>query len=277
MSQRAVPEGKFTTFCLTCQFTCHEVCAYGDDNQKADCTAMTNGQCTMCKNKCHWTVHKNAKWILYPEEVTETITSKELIDKWNEANNTQEGVLIKLLDDYLKQQETLRLDMMDLAGLNDQLNATALLHDSTGLIHYVDVLITTAKTQNAPAEYLIQLNTARNTLKLLYELKQKNKQVGQDLKILVDVLADVRNEMQRRMSMTAENRAAEERKPCSLYNDLRQKLPLDLMNKAPPPLKTESATSKGALYEENLKVVVILVRLVPKDGGVVAALASQAS
>ena len=277
VSSRPVPAGKFTTLCLTCQFTCHEVCAFGDDDQKVDCAAMTNGQCTMCKNKCHWKAHKNAKWILYPEEVTEMITPKELIDRWNETNNTQEGVLIKLLDDYLKQQEALRVDMMDLAELNDQLNATALLHDSTGLVNYVDMLIKTAKTQNAPAEYLMQLNTARNTLKLLYELKQKNKQVGQDLKILVDVLADVRKEMQRRMGLTAADRAAEEKKPCSLYNDLRQKLPLDLMNKAPPPLKTESATSKGALYEENLKVVVKLVQLVLKDGGVVAALASQAS
>jgi hypothetical protein len=48
------------------------------------------------------------------------------------------------------------------------------------------------------------------------------------------------------------------------------------MNKAPPPPKTESATSKGALYEENLKVVVKLVQLVLEEGGVVAALASQA-
>ena len=277
VSQRPVPEGKFTTLCLTCQFTCHEICEYGDDNQKADCIAMTNGKCTMCKDKCPWTAHKNAQWILYSEEITEMITPKELIKKWNETNNTLEGVLIKLLDDYLKQQDTLRMDMRDLADLNDQLNATALLHDSTGLINYVDMLIKTAKTQNAPAEYLIQLNTARNTLQLLSEFKHKNKPVGQDLQILVAVLKDVRSEMDRRMRLTAEDRAAEERKPCSLYNDLRQKLPLDLMEKAPPPLQTESAASKGALYEENLKVVVTLVQLVLKDGGVVAALASQAS
>lgn len=34
----------------------------------------------MCKNECHWTAHKNVKWILYSEEVIKMITPKELID-----------------------------------------------------------------------------------------------------------------------------------------------------------------------------------------------------
>jgi hypothetical protein len=275
---RDVPAGKYTTLCTVCNYTCHEICGYSDDGEKINCVAMDNGVCTMCPKKCHWTNHHNAKFIIYAEEKTEYITPQELIDTWNKTNNTLEGVLLELLDDYLRAQTVLRQDILDLAELNDQLKETALMHDPSGLMNYVDLLITAAKAgvkEGSANETLVtQLTTARKTLQLLNELKKKDKQIGGDLVILVDVLDLVRGEMTRRKALTANDRAAEERKPCSLYNDLRVKLPLDLMKKAPQPLKTESLMSKGALYEENLKAVVSLVELVLKDGGVVAALAA---
>jgi hypothetical protein len=193
-----------------------------------------------------------------------------LVEKWNETANSQEGILIALLNNYLLSQETLRTDMSDLADLNDQLNATALQHDSAGLVNYVDMLIKTAQANKMSVDYLMQLNTARNTLKLLSELKKNNRQIGQDLVILVQVLDDVRKEMDRRMKLSMNDRIDEEKKASSLYNNLRQQLPLDLKKKVP------AATSDGALYSVNLKAVVELVRVILKDGGVLAALASQA-
>lgn len=271
--QRPVPVGKHTTLCTHCHFTCHEICDYSDDSDKKYCAAMNNGVCTMCPNKCDWTTHHNATFIIYPENKTEYITPEELIKSWNTSNNTQEGILIGLLDNYLKAQAELRQDILGLADLNDQLKETALLHDPSGLINYVDLLITAAKA-GGNQTLMTQLTTARKTLQLLDELKKKDKQIGGDLIILVDVLDLVRQEMKRRMGLKHYERLAEEKKPCSLYNELRVKLPADLMKKAPPPLKAESLVSKGALYEENLKAVVSLVELVLKDGGVVAALAA---
>lgn len=51
--------GQYVTNCVNCTLTCHENCAYSDDNDKMKCSAMTNGKCTVCKNKCAWNVHKN--------------------------------------------------------------------------------------------------------------------------------------------------------------------------------------------------------------------------
>ncbi|KAK3374652.1 hypothetical protein B0H63DRAFT_452500 [Podospora didyma] len=102
----------------------------------------------------------------------------------------------------------------------------------------------------------------RATLQLLKDLQGKDKEIGGDLVILVDVLQLVRDEMN------------QERKPSSLYNNLRMKLRLDLMKKATPSLRTVSLTSNGALYPENLTAVVSLGELVLKDGDVVAALAA---
>lgn len=276
-----VPSGKFTTLCLTCQTTCHKICAYSDDKDKQYCAAIENQQCTMCRGKCHWTKHHNATFIITSVERTQEITPQELIDTWNKVNNTQEGVLVELLKAYLKAQDLLREEILILADLNDKLKETALMHDSTGLINYVDLLITAAKAGikegSANQTLITQLTTARKTLQLLKELKEKNKEIGGDLVILKDVLDLVLVEMERRKALSANDRAAEERKPSSLYNDLRAKLPLDLMKKAPPPLKAESMMSNGALYTENLKAVVVLVELVLKDGGVVAALAATPS
>ncbi|KAK1775417.1 hypothetical protein QBC45DRAFT_335358 [Copromyces sp. CBS 386.78] len=279
-SKKDVPSGKHTTLCTTCNYTCHEICGLSNDSGKYYCTAMNNGECTMCPNKCNWTEHHNATFIIVAEEKTEYITPQELIDTWNKANNTQEGALVGLLDEYLSAQKILRDDILYLADLNDRLKETALMHDPSGLINYVDLLITSAKAGvkegSANQTLITQLMTARKTLQLLNELKEKERQIGNDLGILVDVLNLVRAEMKRRMALSANDRAAEEKKSCSLYNDLRLKLPRDLMEKAPPPLRTPGMTrwSKGALYEENLKAVVSLVELVLKDGGVVAALAA---
>jgi hypothetical protein len=180
-------------------------------------------------------------------------TPQELIDSWNKLNNTQEGALVGLLDNYLGTQAILRKDILDLTDLNDRLKETALMHDPSGLMNYVDLLISSAKEgvkDGSANELLItQLTTARKTLQLLNELKKKDRQIGSDLVILVDVLELVRREMMRRITLGANDRADEERKPCSLYNELRLKLPLDMMDKAPPALKTQSMVSKGALYE----------------------------
>ena len=42
--QEAVPEGKATTLCIDCGVTCHEICAYGDGEDKQGCVAMNNEQ-----------------------------------------------------------------------------------------------------------------------------------------------------------------------------------------------------------------------------------------
>jgi hypothetical protein len=46
----AVPlnAGTFVTNCPTCQFTCHFPCGIPNDADKARCSAMSNGVCTVC-------------------------------------------------------------------------------------------------------------------------------------------------------------------------------------------------------------------------------------
>lgn len=162
--------GKSTTLCLDCNFTCHITCTRSDDNDKINCKVMEEGNCVMCK-KCKWDRHKNAKYIIVIEKQEQWVIPQDLIKTWNKANNSLEGALLDAMDTYLDLQETLRQEITALVELSEQLTNTALLHDPSGLINYLETLYKTAKIQGASVEYLAQLATAIHTLTLMCEVK----------------------------------------------------------------------------------------------------------
>ena len=69
--------GIHTTTCLTCNRTCHENCVFADNNDKYKCSAMTDGYCRECPNKCHWEMHKNLPYRF------ETVVIEEINDYEN--------------------------------------------------------------------------------------------------------------------------------------------------------------------------------------------------
>ncbi|KAK4032957.1 hypothetical protein C8A01DRAFT_40609, partial [Parachaetomium inaequale] len=91
---------------------------------------------------------------------------------------------------------------------------------------------------------LLQLTTVKNTLLLVLEVWRRGE------------------EMRRRMKFQPRERASEEKKLCTLYNDLFKYLPPEIQIKAPEPLKTKSFLGlhiSGGLYPQNLQAVVKLV------------------
>ncbi|KAL2148627.1 hypothetical protein VTH82DRAFT_2181 [Thermothelomyces myriococcoides] len=268
-----VPKGAATTLCFECKMTCHEICTMVEDSDKTRCAMMTReGTCIACPGRCGWDKHRNYNHIITMEDYTEWVVPDELVKRWNDNNNSLESALITAIDKYLELQKQLRDDLRDLDKLSHELTQRALAHNPANLINYVDTLIKTARARNAPPEQLVQLSTARNTLIILDKVKDEEEGATQESSILLDVLRGVRDEMGRRMKLSAKDRAAEEQKPCTLYDDLCQKLPLELRNKAPPLFGPQSA-----LYPANLKAVVRLVRVVLEDGSIVAALAAAST
>ncbi|XP_064425509.1 uncharacterized protein LOC135361297 [Latimeria chalumnae] len=71
---RKEPVKHFTTACQKCSFTCHENCAYHDDDDKKHCCAMTNGLCTVCPANCSWSLHRNVPyiWVYEPRKIKKT-------------------------------------------------------------------------------------------------------------------------------------------------------------------------------------------------------------
>ncbi|KAK1490764.1 hypothetical protein CCUS01_14359 [Colletotrichum cuscutae] len=272
--QKDLPAGLATTLCVECNFTCHEVCRLSDNVSKYLCAAMNHGKCTVCKQHCSWTKHRNSRYTIVIEERSECLVPEELIKRWNSNNNSLEGALLKAIEIYLKLQTELRDDIIELADLSEQLTRRAMFNRGLGLIKYVERLISVAEARGAPKEQLEQLVTAKNTLILAAEIHRRGEGATRDSSILLNVMGAVQKEMRRRMVLSPNDRAKEGEMACNLYNDLCDKLPAEIKNKAPKPLKTSDTFSRGALYPANLQAVVTLVQLVLKDGGVVAALAS---
>ncbi|XXH02974.1 hypothetical protein Hte_009364 [Hypoxylon texense] len=88
------------------------------------------------------------------------------------ANSSLEGALLRAMNTYLELHENLRAEIIKLAEQNKDLTETALLHDPSGLINYLETLCKTAKAQ-----------------------------VTRDTNILLDAIGAVQEEMERRMKL----------------------------------------------------------------------------
>ena len=98
--KKDLPKGEHTTTCIICNYTCHYPCYIPDNNDKIRCSAMRNGKCTVCKNKCEWNQHQNLPYIIEYKEIEETPTSKELGKKYVDSTSIQK--LKKLLKNLKK-------------------------------------------------------------------------------------------------------------------------------------------------------------------------------
>jgi hypothetical protein len=78
------------------------------------------------------------------------VVPEDLIKRWNANNNTLEGALLDVMDAYLELQEELRNDILYLAQLTEKLMNTALLHDPSALINYIETLIQTSRARGPP-------------------------------------------------------------------------------------------------------------------------------
>lgn len=71
--------GLHVTNCMHCFFTCHENCAYKDDDEKINCSSMQkDGHCKFCTGHCMWYFHKNTPYIYKYETVQVTKSYKEM-------------------------------------------------------------------------------------------------------------------------------------------------------------------------------------------------------
>ena len=96
--------GHSSTICTQCNYTCHIKCTISDDEKLYKCDSMTwytrkkNTTCTVCPNKCSWTVHKSTPYHHYEfYETEETQTLKEIKDRYKVAESSK-----TVLEDLIK-------------------------------------------------------------------------------------------------------------------------------------------------------------------------------
>ena len=242
---------------------------------------MSGDYCKVCQGKCIWSVHKNARFILVPVERTKWVVPGDLIRKWNATTNSLEGAAIDAMNEYIKMQNILKKHIETLVEITEQLKKESLKHNPNALLNYLKSLVKTAKAQGATPEQLETLTAAQNAMMVQTNVAVRGHSIGfNESTLLAQIVEEVRTELKRRSKLSPHDRAAEEKLPCNLYNNLRQKLPLELLDKAPPELKefqksrahmlTSKFDTKGALFQENLKAIVQLLKLILKTGKVTA-------
>ena len=108
-------QGRYTTTCLKCNFTCHNSCVYADDSDKYRCCAMnSNHYCKVCPGNCFWREHKNLPYLIEFESVVETRTSEDLRRKYETAKKGKLKVkdMLTTLDEFLQDAHTKVLTMI---------------------------------------------------------------------------------------------------------------------------------------------------------------------
>jgi len=104
-----IERGKYMMTCLVCNKTCYRNSTIKDDDEKFKCGCFKNGYCTVCKNKCHWTEHKNRPYELveFMDEVV--VTLEDLRKKYYDSQNHL-SVKIQILKGVLNEMNKLKLD-----------------------------------------------------------------------------------------------------------------------------------------------------------------------
>ena len=184
-----LPIGKYTTNCLTCNYTCHDDCVYNDDNDKYKCSAMHSGRgtlnaaCGICPQKCSWKIHKNNPYRFELYKENEIRTSDELRNKYESAISSKEQ-LECVIEDMKKELDTMNMAVlrkMEQARRSVQrLQEIALKPNYLTEVEYIDLIIETEKRECKPRwmDRVKALEGVRQQAEIVTEL-MKNPQAEQ--------------------------------------------------------------------------------------------------
>lgn len=180
-----LPEGQHVTNCLTCNITCHENCRIADDDQKQRCLVMnSSGECTICKEKCMWDMHKNTKYIFEYITVPVTRTYSEMKKAYEEANQltlTYEKCIENFSSELIALNKEVSDMMKKMKACKMRLSEIALAPEPFSDEQHVDMLILAEETEQNPG-YQERIETL---------IKMKNMRfVDQDAEIFVQKVHD---------------------------------------------------------------------------------------
>lgn len=161
--------GNYITNCQECHYTCHYPCAIPDDAAKAGCAAMgSDGNCTKCTGKCHWSKHYNQKYRWEYKEVMEKRTVDEVkcnYLKGTQKKKTTENLVSMLKQKYREFKDNVTAMVRQAMGFINRLQEIALKPNPLSAPDYIDMLIESEKNKHEPGW--------KNRVESLEEMKKK--------------------------------------------------------------------------------------------------------
>ena len=145
--------GIHTTTCQVCNFTCHNNCAYANNDDKRKCCAMRGDNCKACPKKCHWKQHLNVPYIIEYYQTTEIRTSEDLKSKYESAirgRESAEAMIAENEDRLVEQHVQVHLLIEQTHKSIERLRQIALKPNPLNEVDYLDLLI---KSEQQEAKY----------------------------------------------------------------------------------------------------------------------------
>lgn len=178
---RDLPTGAYTTTCMQCNYTCHDRCAYANDDEKKNCSAMSSsGYCEVCTNGCIWSVHKNTPFEYVSVSKKEKVTVKELLDRYKTAEkgkSQKEVALSGIKRDLIALYEGVSDAISEVKRCLDRLQDIALKPNPLSEVEYIDLLIDTEKREREERweERVKHLEAVRENAQVLAGVKDQIK------------------------------------------------------------------------------------------------------
>ncbi|XP_035234863.1 uncharacterized protein LOC118206358 [Anguilla anguilla] len=145
--------GVYVTNCLKCNYTCHDDCAYANDDDKINCMVMKNSYCTVCPGKCIWSVHHNMTYKIVTEMKKETRTYENLKKEYEKAQGKKmsaEEIVKQLEQEYEDVQFNVFQRTDEMARSLRRLQEIALRPDPLSTPGYIELLIEAEKQECKP-------------------------------------------------------------------------------------------------------------------------------
>ena len=150
--------GTYVTNCVNCNFTCHYPCYILDDKEKFSCYAMENQhdkdtKCGACTGHCHWSYHFNNGYRFELYEETETRTSDELKEKYQEGiegRKTAQAMVDNIKRNINVTREDVKKKMKTVQSCLEKLDKIALRTNPLTEEDYIKMLIQSEEDQKRP-------------------------------------------------------------------------------------------------------------------------------
>ncbi|XP_055328913.1 uncharacterized protein LOC129581725 [Paramacrobiotus metropolitanus] len=144
--------GEYVTNCTRCLITCHHMCIYPNNEDKAKCSAMNpSGTCNNCQ--CHWKVHENAGYRHHYETVQVEKTFEDIKALYEKASGTKltaEGVFRAVRRDMIDTRKNILQLLITCNRCHNQLSEIALRPNPTSTVQYIEVLINSENLNRRP-------------------------------------------------------------------------------------------------------------------------------
>ena len=168
--------GQYVTNCTKCNFTCHQNCAYPNNDDKRYCCAMSGEHCKVCKLKCHWSSHVNNPFWFEAQEVTVEKTYDGLKKRYEAAlsgKSSKENIVSMIRAEIATSYQEVFLMIRQAQQILRRLDEIALHPNPLSEVECIDMLIHTEEMDGGPgaAQRIKCLQNVRKQAELMSTMK----------------------------------------------------------------------------------------------------------